>query len=229
MYARALGDQDATRALAEGRTWQPPQATRVELIPRILHRTVPTETTAQVETWWARFGELHPDWELRTYRDPLDPAEWPLTAHAWDSCTSGAQRAGLIRLEALYRFGGIYVDSDCEPFQSLEPLLACHAFAAWEDELVIPDAVLGAEPEHPVIRTAISLAIARIGQGAWASGPGVTTELFTGRPDILLLPPGSFYDVHYRDPRRQRKMQQEPSPWTFLRHHYAGSWLEDVA
>ena len=48
-------------------------------IPRILHRVVPEAPNSIADGWWARFEELHPDWELRTHRDPLQAAEWPLT------------------------------------------------------------------------------------------------------------------------------------------------------
>jgi hypothetical protein len=46
-----------------------------------------------------------------------------------------------------------------------------------------------------------------------------------GRNDVLLLPPGSFYDVHYRDPDRDAKMLAPAPPWSFARHMYWGSWL----
>jgi hypothetical protein len=118
-------------------------------IPRILHRTVPADTTDEVEGWWRRFQALHPGWEYRTHREPIDPQLWPLTADLWDRCANGAQKAGLIRLEALYTWGGVYMDSDVEPFRSLEPLLHLPAFAAWEDETTVPDAVLGSKPGHP--------------------------------------------------------------------------------
>jgi hypothetical protein len=230
LYQAALGDREATRALIDGKPWRPSVVRREERIPRILHRTVPEHTTAEVEGWWEAFGALHPDWELLTHRDPLDPKEWPLTGHLFATCETGAQLADLVRLEALYRFGGIYIDSDCEPYRSLEPLLPLHAFAAWEDRNVIPNAVMGAEPEHPAIRMCIDLAIKRHAQGTWKAGTGVTTEVLQNRDDVLLLPPGAFFPVHYRDPQRVRKMaKHDPDPWTFLLHRYHGSWLAKTA
>lgn len=229
LYAAALGDKEATRALAAGLDWRPPVSLRVERIPRILHRTVPEQTTPEVEGWWAKFWVLHPDWTLMTHRDPMDPADWPLTGHLWGSCDSGAQKAGLIRLEALIRWGGVYVDSDCEPYRSLEPLLGNHAFAGWEDERVVPDAVIGAEPDHPALRLALSLAIERLPQGAWESGAGVTTAIFPGRDDVLLLPPGAFYPYHYKEKHRRREDHMAKQPWAFMAHHWAGSWLPKKA
>jgi len=225
-YSASLGDQVAIRALLRGDdVLLRPQARAHENIPRILHRVVPEVTSAESEAWWHRFGELHPDWTLLTHRDPLDPTEWPLTAHRWSACTSGAQLAGLIRLEALWRWGGIYVDSDVEPYRSFEPLLPLRAFAAWEDAKVVPDAVLGAEPEHPAIRACLEMALKRIRRGAWESGPGVTTAILPGRSDVLLFPPGSFYPYHYKAKHLRAEDHAAAQPWAFAAHHWAGSWL----
>lgn len=229
-YIAAHGDRETTRALIEEHlaVRSLPALEPVELgpsrIPRILHRTVPAETSDQIEQWWTLFQQLHPGWEFRTYREPIDPADWPLTGDLFDRCQNGAQKAGLIRLEALVTHGGCYVDSDVEPFRSLEPLLHGPAFAAWEDETTVPDAVLGAEPQHPAFVAMIDKARAVIqgGGDAWHSGPGVTTETLPTRPDVLLLPPGAFYPHHYLE---KHKANEDAGPWAFLRHHWHGSWL----
>jgi hypothetical protein len=222
-YRAAAGDADAVRALLG----EPePQASPTR-IPRIIHRTVPAATSDQIEAWWARFADLHPGWTLHTWRDPLDPADWPLTGHAWKRCKSGAQRAGLIRLEAVVTYGGFYVDADMEPVRSLEPLTSCSAVAAWEDDRCVPDAFLACEPQHPAMVMAVEKAVAKVeaGSDAWNSGPGVTTELLPGRDDVLLLPPGSVYDVHYLE---KAQLDRPHPPWSFMRHHWHGSWLSDA-
>lgn len=226
-YRAAIGDAAAIRTLqAEGRrVVSGPAAT----IPRILHRVVPAVTEARVEQWWARFEDLHAGWTLMTHRDPLVPTEWPLTSPYWDRVDSGAQLADLVRLEALLRWGGVYVDSDVEPFRSFEPLLLTPMFAAWEDHRCVPNAVMGAIPGHPAVRACLELAIARLGTGTWNAGPGVLTDLLPSRDDVLLLGPEAFYPVHYRDPLRAALMtgfNQAEHPWTFALHWYAGSWLK---
>ncbi len=165
--------------------------------------------------------------------DPLDPADWPLTAPHWSKAANGAQFADLIRLECLLRWGGVYVDSDCEPIHPLEPLLNLQAFAAWEDERCIPNAVMGASQGHPAIRECLDLMLERLPGPTWPAGPGVTTAVLPWREDVLVLPPGSFYAVHYRDPERTSKMSdpnlRKRNPWAFVLHHYAGSWLSEAA
>lgn len=197
-------------------------------IPRILHRVVPEKTTPETEAWWQAFGELHPGWDLKTWRDPLDPAEFPLTSPHWPAVKNGAQLADLVRLEVLLRHGGIYVDSDVEPYRSMEPLLPLSAFACWEDRACIPNAVLGAAPDHPAIRLCLEYALARMDQGTWQAGPGVTTEVLAFRDDVLTLPPGAFYPYHYKEKKTRRDADHMmEQPWAFAAHHWAGSWLPE--
>lgn len=227
LAAAASAEPDAMQLLlAEARPLpstavSPLAATR---IPRIFHRTVPAETSAEVEAWWAKFEELHPGWELRTCREPIDPDDWPLTGHLFGRCANGAQKAGLIRLEALVVHGGVYVDSDVEPFRPFDSLLQLPAFAAWEDETTIPDAVLGAEPNHPAFVAALEKACAVIegGGDAWQSGPGVTTEVLAGRDDVLVLPPGAFFPAHYLE--KNKLGSRTAAPWVFAEHKWQHSW-----
>lgn len=226
-YKAARWDRDALQVLLD-EVASVDDVAPVELgatrIPRIFHRTVPATTSDQVEHWWTHLQQLHPGWEFRTYREPIDPSEWPLTGDLWEQCQNGAQKAGLIRLEALVTHGGVYVDSDVEPVHSLEPLLQLRAFAGWEDETTVPDAVLGAEADHPAFVLALEKARAVIqgGGDAWQSGPGVTTEVLPGRTDVLVLPPGAFYPWHYLE---KHKSKGERPPFAFLAHHWHGSWL----
>lgn len=222
--AHARGDREAIQRLVADGVEQAEPATAG--IPRIIHRVVPEQTPAIAEQWWDEWGRLHPGWRMLTHRDPLDPAEWPLTAPHWRKVSCGAQLADLVRLEALYRWGGFYIDMDMQPFRSLEPLTGATVVAAWEDERCVPNAFMAARPQHDLIRSAITAAVAAMRKGVWDAGPGVTTRLFPGRPDVLLLPPGSVYRVHYRDPDRDDAMTALPAaPWEFMRHHYFGSWL----
>lgn len=229
-YRAAIGDRAAIRALqAEGR----PTAAVAAGIPPILHRVVAERRDPEHERCWRAFGTMHPDWTLMTHRDPLVPADWPLTSGKWPKVENGAQLADLVRLEALLRWGGIYVDADVEPWRPLDPLLSLKAFAAWEDERVVPNAVMGAVPGHPAIRACLELMLERIPGPTWEAGPGVTTAILPGRDDVLLLPPGSFYAVHYRDPDRDRLMADSKTkvhnPWGFVLHRYEGSWLKKEA
>lgn len=220
-YEQAHFQPERVRAVIDG---LPDPAIPPSTIPRILHRTVPAETSAEVEGWWAKFASMHPQWDLRTYREPIDPADFPLTGDLFARCQNGAQKAGLIRLEVLVTHGGVYVDSDVEPIRPLDALIHLPAFAAWEDEKVVPDAVLGSSPGHPAFRELLRRARASVelGEDAWKSGPGGTTAVLPWRDDVLLLPPGSFYPAHYLE--KARLGTNAAKPWVFLEHKWHHSW-----
>lgn len=205
------------------------------MIPKRLIRTVPEQPSADQDGLWSSACDLHPTWEHLDLRDPLNPDDFPLTSPCWAKCVSGAQMAGLIRLEALHRWGGIYLDSDVQVHRPLDSLLHLGAFAAYEDRSIVPDAVLGAEAGHPAIGACLSLALERLtgdgtdwtnDRGPWSTGPGVTTTILPGRDDVLLLGPESFYPVHYapRETLDRRLRRHEPAPWTFGTHRWAWSW-----
>jgi mannosyltransferase OCH1-like enzyme len=196
------------------------------MIPRTLFRTVPAITTPEVEGWWNEAKLIHPTWQHVTVREPVDASQFPISSPYWDRCTSGAQKAGLIRLELIATYGGIYLDSDVQVFRSFEPLRAAELFAGWEDERVIPDAVFGAEADHPVVREMLAIActLVELGQGAWASGPGVFTDVLQHCNRAVVLPPLAFYPYHYSQ-KHLRNNDHAAWPWCFCAHHWFGSWV----
>jgi len=202
------------------------------MIPQRLIRSVPAETSELVEFYWWVACDWHPLWDAVTYRDPINPTEFPITSPVWSLAKSGAQLAGLVRLEAVAASGGVWLDSDVYLYRPLTPLLGLGCFAAWEDANVVPDAVFGAEPGHPAIKACLDEAVRRIqtdntdwrtGNGAWSTGPGVFTSILPGRDDVTLLGPEAFYPVHYT--RKQDCREYRPTPENYGIHEWAGSWL----
>ena len=101
------------------------------MIPRHLFRTVPEHTTAEVEQFSIDAKLQHPGWQHITVREPVDPAQFPISSPLWPKIEFGAQKAGLIRLELIFAYGGVYIDSDVEVCRSFETLRCCELFAGW--------------------------------------------------------------------------------------------------
>lgn len=224
-YEAAYWQPERMRALLDGKSDPGPQFGK---IPRILHRTVPEHTTDDVEGYWEHLRFLHPNWDLRTYREPINPTDWPLTGDLFERCQNGAQKAGLLRLEILVREGGVYVDSDVEGVRPFDVLLHLPAFAGWEDSRVVPDAVLGCVSGHKAFRECLRLARESVerGEDAWKSGPGVTTKVLPGRDDVLLLAPGHLFPVHYHEKALLGTRNHEP--YVFCEHKWHASWHTDA-
>lgn len=58
----------------------------------------------------------------------------------------------VVRLWALYQYGGIYMDTDVEVYQSLDPFLNEEGFTGFEDVHYPVTATLGAEKGNPIIK-----------------------------------------------------------------------------
>lgn len=196
------------------------------MIPRHLFRTVPERTSDEAEQFWIEAKLIHPEWSHVTVREPVDAGQFPLTSHVWPGIKHGAQKAGLIRLELIYTYGGVYIDSDVQVCRSFETLRCCDLFAGWEDKNVIPDAVFGACAANPVIGDMLNIAVAyvELGQDPWSSGPGVFTDVLQTCNQVILFPPGTLYPYSYRE-KHLRHQPHCDNPWTHAVHHWAGSWL----
>lgn len=205
------------------------------MIPKILHRVVPVVTTPLVEDYWREFRAMHPTWLLQTWRDPIDPSEFPILGHLFPACRTGAGLADLIRLEVLWHQGGVYVDSDCEPVRPLDPLLS-HGFFIGQEQLgVCTNAVMGAEPEHPATRAYMDEVLRatpeafRVERPDVVSGPVAASKALWLRPDVELLPPATFYPEPWVATLEEKRAPAgdiaSASPETYLIHRWAGSWL----
>lgn len=196
------------------------------MIPRRFIRCVPEHTNPIFEQYWDDFQTLHPGWDFVTYRDPIDPADWPITGHLHASCEAGAQLAGLIRLEAIYRDGGFYVDSDVRPLRSFGPACRYGCVAAFEDDEWIADAVFGAEAHHPAIGACLSRVLGMsMSEGPGETGPKAMTRTLIDRRDVTLLPPSALYPCSYLDKAKCADITADSHPDSYCVHEWAGSWL----
>jgi len=194
------------------------------VIPRIIHRTLPAEPSPLMDECWETVLQLTPKWEHRTYQSPRDSKDWPMTAPWWHLCPDNAVQADLVRLEALWNHGGIYLDADVELLKPLEPLLG-GPFAAWEDHRQLCNAVIGAPPHHPAVFAALDTLIVEVQKGNPPIGPRALTAAWVGRDDVTLLPRESFYPYGYWE--KERAGEDFTSlDGCFGVHHWAATWFK---
>lgn len=143
------------------------------MITSIIHRiwlNEPDGARDEMPAEFHRYGheweQLHPDWAVWEWRERhlLPPlVQQDVFDRAREICPNDWKRfeADLLRLELLYRFGGVYVDTDVQPLKPIGSLLHdVEAFAAWSPNLaggkpVLTNAVMGAQPGHPFIRACL--------------------------------------------------------------------------
>jgi FkbM family methyltransferase len=169
---------------------------------KIIHFTVPKDMTSAQAEVIERAKALHKNWNVMVWRDPIKEDNYLLEKY-WPRANSGAQFADLLRIDILYRFGGIYLDSDVVIFKSLECLAARYEFfVASEDGIKnITNAVIGARKGNLALRDLIDDLLEQ--EPDWARPPSETTGplFFTRklrwRRDVTILPRETFYPYSY--------------------------------
>src|SRR6185437_14073487 len=97
------------------------------IIPNIIHFAVPTKSSQKQRDIIKRASDAHPFWTIRVWDDEASFPGSPLSAY-FKKCRSGAQFADLVRLEAVFREGGVYLDSDMRVLRPLDELVRYWSF-----------------------------------------------------------------------------------------------------
>lgn len=198
------------------------------MIPRILHRTLPAMPDPDVERIWATVVANTQGWDRRTYQSPRDPADWPLTGHLFRLCRDKAEESDLVRLEALWVHGGVYVDSDMELTRDLGWVLDHKCVIGKESAEWFGTAFMAAEPGHPAVYFAMQGFMAHVAsQTERGTLPKFVTNIWQDRDDVTVLPQRALYPYHYTEKAgggRTHDWTQEPDVYAV--HHWHGSWVK---
>ena len=201
-------------------------------IPKILHRVwfgadVPPDAVEFGDAW----ERLHPDWTVVLWRDWTLPA---LTnAAAVDASVHAAQKADIVRFDLLQRWGGVYVDTDVEPLQPLDDLLAEVPRAlAREDERWVGTAFIAARPRDPFIEWMVENLRRRVAADDGSTPPNVLTGpkfvttalqrwIDEGGDEVTVFPRELFYPYHFSE--RHRRGERFPNAYAV--HHWTATWI----
>ncbi|MEA2566706.1 MAG: hypothetical protein QOD49_1883 [Actinomycetota bacterium] len=220
-----------------------PEALRPRL-PRLFHYCwVGGKEPDQFMKDCLRSWRVHsPKFELMRWDEsnlPSDPfIDRALEAGQWSRASNA------IRLHALNRYGGIYLDTDVEMLQSFEPLRRFPCFLGFQYvpdgtyyrpfEMCVAPGVMGATAGHPYLQRFLAK-IPRDVQGPEAFsvlGPQMATSVLiedglTGYSDIAvdiggvtIFPKNTFYPYFYQETFDRRSL----GPSSLSVHHWAKRW-----
>lgn len=101
-----------------------------------------------METW----GKYLPEYEIKEWNeDNFDINSNKYVMQAYEN-KKWAFVSDYVRLYALYKEGGIYLDTDVEIRRNIDAFLNHSAFTGFESYDCIPTAIMGAEPEQKWIK-----------------------------------------------------------------------------
>lgn len=207
------------------------------MIPKIIHycwfggNPLPDLAERCIQSW----KQYCPDYELVEWNEKnYDISSAPLYVQQAYEAKKWAFITDVVRLFALYQFGGIYMDTDVEVVKPLDRFLEHAAFSGFEDEVTIPTGIMAAEKGHPLIGQLLAYYDDRpfLVNGAPDLTPNVVmiTEHLSERgfcpndslqevAGLTLYPHDYFCPCDYRTYRITRTEN------THTIHHFAGSWL----
>ena len=147
-----------------------------------------------------------------------------------------------VRLDVIYQFGGIYLDTDVEVIRSLDPLLKHKAFAGMENVIgeefsITTGSGFGAEKQNPIIdawRKEYDTLIFRHSNGTedLLTTPARTTAYMKSlgfqQKNVLQEINGMvIYPTDYFSPKQYNTGKIVSTDNTYSIHHYSESWKTD--
>lgn len=141
------------------------------------------------------------------------------------------------RQDILYRYGGIYLDTDVELRRSLDELLYQPAFCGVEKWGIVNTSLSGACPGNPVVRAMLDYRKGRPflyedgGENQMSSGYYDTLPLIhrgmrpNGETQLIADSMMTVYASEFFQPFDYVSGETHITPNTFAIHHFSGTWL----
>jgi hypothetical protein len=172
------------------------------MIPRIIHHIWigPDPLPDDQKPWIKSWKRHHKGWEHRLWTEDDLPDD-PIRPEVLERLRAPVERADILRLEILFRHGGVYVDTDLECLRPLDPLLDGQEFVGvCHKPGRITNTAIAAAPGHPLLERALrevrpmdtywTKASERLKEVA---GPLLLERLVPDFPDVKLVDPPVFF------------------------------------
>lgn len=128
-------------------------------IPKIIHHIwlgspLPERCRILRETWIKH----HPDWQFILWTEKeIDQLHLQNSA-VYHASKNYGSKSDIARYEILYRFGGLYIDTDFEclkPFDEFHEQLTFYTGIGYSPEMLLYNGLIGSIPGHPILKMCI--------------------------------------------------------------------------
>lgn len=231
--------------IEEGKSEEKPAPMRLSkqrLIPKVIHycwfsgKAMPDSFKRCIESW----KKYCPDYEIRRW----DESNYDVTKNPYMKTAYETEKWGFVpdyaRLDILYNYGGIYMDTDVELVKNLDELLYHSAFCGVEKwGNINMGGCSGAVKGHPMIqkmlkeRENISF-IREDGSlnletcGVYETQPFIKEGMYINN-QVQTVCGMTVYSSDYFHPYDYMSGELTMTKNTFSIHHFNGGWLDDRA
>lgn len=206
-------------------------------IPKIIHycwfgpKALPSLEQNCIASWKKKL----PDYKILLWNESnFDITSLPYVKEAYEE-KKYAFVSDYVRIYALYRYGGIYFDTDVEVISDLDPFLEDEAFIGFENRTMVGTAVMGAQPQFPLIGEMLAYYKARHfkdenGMLDTTTNVAVLNRLLVSkgmepankRQSVCGL---QIYERDFFCPKKVSEDTFKITPRSVTIHRFSGSWL----
>ncbi len=207
-------------------------------IPKIIHQVwLGSPLPERYKAWQKSWQNAHPDWQYILWTDK-EVQKFGLTNHEiYNASRNYGERSDIVRIEVLYRLGGLYVDTDFECLQPFDTFHHCFNFytaVGYSSEVQLWNGLIASVPGHPILKRYIDTMGKTPASNAYevfnTTGAFLYTRCFfeviaQNSGPIALLPvtyvyPWPNYLCAEKDGRKYIR------PESYGIHHWHRSWLK---
>ena len=200
-------------------------------IPKIFHHiwVGPNKIPEKSIGFIAKIKELHPEYTFMLWTDKDLTIENFSNLEYIHKAKRYAQKSDIMRLEILYKYGGIYLDTDFELFKNITPLLTHDIVICNEDEhhsIYLTNAFIACSKGNVSMKRCVdNVPNCKLnGEGGginFETGPWYIGKHIDRTDNFRLLPIHVMYPVHYS---QRHDPIPEFSDETYGMHHWDHSW-----
>lgn len=207
-------------------------------IPKIVHycwfggKEKPDSVKKCIESW----KRYLPDYELMEWNENnfnIDKLQY--TKEAYEA-GKYAFVSDVARIEALYQYGGFYMDTDVEVLKSFTPLLDSRCVLGMEEKEYVATSFMGFEKGHPLVKQFLNL----YKNLTFFDGKGqIITGTNVAKLTKMLIKQGFVQENHYQELEDGIKIYPKEffSPYDYINcyynitensycvHHFAVTWM----
>ena len=204
------------------------------MIPKNIHyiwlggeENIPENQKEFIQGWKEKLKDYHfYFWNEQTYRKCFGANDFV------DFCIQKkkyAFAADLIRLQVLFTYGGIYLDTDVKVLKDFSPFLKDKAFLSFHFDVSLGTAVIGCEPSLPSIFDLIQLT-QKMMNGSFVVNNDLFTNYFLENSNLLLNGKEQYLNNGWHI--LPRFYFEKSTAWYrgftggYARHYPAGSWCD---
>jgi mannosyltransferase OCH1-like enzyme len=191
-------------------------------IPKILHQIWlgGSEMPQEFIIWRNKWIELHPDWKYMLHTDDTIKDIPDYLKKYIDSCEKYSSKSNVLRLYVIFKYGGVYCDTDFEWNKNIDCFLNNKFIIAKQHGNLYCNAFFGSIANNEIIKYQLDLLQHYVNKSPPWGPTLMTVAVEKYIKNLTILPTKYIYPYMWFEPYKPAKEFND----AYLVHHWSKSW-----